>query len=145
MGELIQHANDHPLLVTGTWLMALVVLFYEIRLRSRGVFEISAGQAVQLINRGARVVDVRDAGSFAAGHIIDALHVPAEQLDAAADKRLKKNRPVVVVCESGANSGRCVAPLRKAGFDQAFSLRGGLAAWRQENLPVVADGEKARS
>jgi rhodanese-related sulfurtransferase len=44
---------------------------------------------------------------------------------------------VIVVCDNGVASGRCSDGLRSAGFESAYSLRGGLAAWQQENLPVV--------
>ena len=96
-------------------------------------------QAVQLINGGARVVDVREQAQYDAGHIVGAIRVAPDAL--AEDKRLKKNRPVVVVCDNGTNSSRCSDQLRAAGFESAYSLRGGLAAWQQDNLPLVS-GDK---
>lgn len=139
MDQLAEFANNHLLLVSATVLMALVVLFYEIRLRGRGLTEISTAQAVQLINKGARIVDLRDQQAFDAAHIVGAIRVPSDEL--SADKRLKKNRAVLVICDNGVSSSRCIDGLRKAGFDSAFSLKGGLAAWRQENLPLVGPGK----
>jgi rhodanese-related sulfurtransferase len=43
---------------------------------------------------------------------------------------------VVLVCASGARSSRAVGLLRKAGYENVRSLAGGLAAWREANLPV---------
>ena len=40
-------------------------------------------------------------------------------------------------CDSGSMAGAAVRTLTRAGFKNVFSLRGGLAAWRQDNLPVV--------
>jgi rhodanese-related sulfurtransferase len=45
----------------------------------------------------------------------------------------------LLVCDSGARSAALVAQLRKQGLENVFSLKGGLAAWQQENLPVVSD------
>lgn len=138
MDRLLEFTNNHPLLVAGTIMMALAVIFYELRIRTRGLVAIGTAQAVQLINNGARVVDVREQPQFDAGHIVGAVRAAPDAL--AGDKRLKKNRPVIVVCDNGMNSGRCIDQLRGAGFDSAYSLRGGLSAWQQDNLPLVSEG-----
>ncbi len=136
MQEFLKFANDNALLVTATVLMALAVLFYELRQRSRRVFEVSCPQAVRLINAGAKIVDVRDSRRFEAGHIIDSINIPSDQL--AKDKRLPgKAKAVIVVCDRGVVSLRSVEELRKAGFEHAYSLRGGVEAWSQDNLPLV--------
>lgn len=137
MDQIVEYTNNHPLLVAGTMMMAFTVIFYELRMRTRGLVAVGTAQAVQLINGGARVVDVRDEDAFHTGHIVGALRASAAELE--NDKRLKKNRPVIVVCDNGVNSGRCIDKLRTAGFESAYSLRGGLVAWQQENLPLVSD------
>jgi rhodanese-related sulfurtransferase len=137
MGQLLEFTNNHPVLVSGTLLMALAVIFYEIRMRASGLTSISAAQAVRVINQGGKVVDVRDKEHFDAGHIVDAINIPASQLSNGAKKRLKKNRPLLLVCDNGSRSGQCVESLRKAGYESTFSLQGGLTAWERENLPLV--------
>ena len=140
MGQLIEFTNNNPLLVTGTLLMGLAVLFYELRLRGRQVFELTTAQAVQMINnKGAKVIDLREQKDFVAGHIVDAMNITPQDLATGNDKRLKKNKPLILVCDNGITSGRQVEPLRKAGFDNAYSLAGGLTVWRRENLPVITD------
>ena len=143
MARLLEFTNNHPLLVTGTILMALAVIFYELRLRAQGMTAISTAQAVRLINKGGRVVDVRDHEQFAAGHIVDALHIPADELGDGAHKRLKSAKSLILVCDNGSRSGKCVEPLRKAGYENTFSLQGGLGSWERENLPVVKSGKDA--
>lgn len=140
MDRLLEFTNNHPLLVAGTMMMAFTVIFYELRQRGRGLVAVGAAQAVQLINGGARVVDVREQGSFDAGHIVGAIRAEADAL--AGDKRLKKNRPIIVVCDNGISSGRASDQLRAAGFESVYSLRGGLATWQQENLPLVSSGRE---
>ena len=139
MDQIIEFTNNNALLVTATIVMALTVIFFEIRQRSQGVAAINATQAVRLINQGAKVVDVREQDSYDTGHIVGAIRVAPDAL--TGDTRLKKQRPVILVCENGANSSRCTDQLRKEGFESAFSLKGGLSAWQQENLPVVATGQ----
>ena len=47
-----------------------------------------------------------------------------------------KKLPVVLVCASGARSHRAVATAKKLGFERAYSLVGGMGAWREASLPV---------
>jgi rhodanese-related sulfurtransferase len=47
-----------------------------------------------------------------------------------------KNLPLILVCQTGARSGRAVATAKKLGYEQAQSLGGGLTAWKSANLPV---------
>ena len=100
--------------------------------------EVGAIEAVQLINRrDALVLDVRETGDFAAGHVANAKHVPEAQL-AERIKELDKyrKRPILVSCRTGSRAPAVSAMLRKNGFTEAFALRGGIAAWQQANLPL---------
>ena len=47
-----------------------------------------------------------------------------------------KQKPLIVYCDRGSLAGAAVRQLRAQGFAQAVVLRGGLTAWRAENLPV---------
>jgi rhodanese-related sulfurtransferase len=44
--------------------------------------------------------------------------------------------PVILVCASGVRSSRAVGVAKKLGFEKAFSLTGGMGAWRGAGLPV---------
>ena len=94
--------------------------------------------AVQLINREKGVViDVCEPGEFAAGHVGGAKNIPLGELESKLAGAVKnKALPLILVCQSGARSGRAVAIAKKLGFEQAQSLGGGLASWRAANLPV---------
>ena len=117
--------------------MGFSVLFYEIKMKSQGVTNISVPQAVQLMNRGAVVVDVRKQEEFAAGHLVSSKNIPLETLEADQTKEKFRKKNVLVVCDSGMSSGRAANLLRAAGFDNVFSVRGGIRAWREDNLPLV--------
>jgi rhodanese-related sulfurtransferase len=107
------------------------------RLMNRGQ-EVETTQAVQLINRrDAVVVDVRNADEYKAGHITNARHIPEGELDARLKELEKvKARPIIVSCGRGNRSAAVAARLRKLGFAEALSLRGGIAAWQQANMPL---------
>ena len=94
--------------------------------------------AVQLINREkAVVVDVCETSEFAAGHVNGAKNIPLGELEAKLATSVKnKTLPLILVCQSGARSGRALAIAKKLGYEQAQSLGGGLAAWRAANLPI---------
>jgi rhodanese-related sulfurtransferase len=137
MNKLVEFAAANPYLVTATVLMLIAVVAFELRLRARASFEVTVAEAVRMINRGAAVVDVREAAKFAEGHIVDALNIPSAELAKGEQGKIKKKRGVVVVCNAGNESVDCVRKLRAAGFDGAFSLGGGMDTWLRENQPLV--------
>ena len=99
---------------------------------------ISPTEAVQCMNREKGVVvDVCDAEEFANGHIKGAVHVPLDQLEAKLPSSVKnKSTPLILVCASGIRSKRAQAVAQKLGYEKVHSLQGGLAAWKEANLPV---------
>jgi rhodanese-related sulfurtransferase len=99
---------------------------------------LSPAGAVQMINREkAVVVDVCEAAEFAAGHVTGSKNVPLSTLESKLGGVVKnKTVPLILVCQSGARSGRAVQIAKKLGYQQVLSLGGGLAAWKEANLPV---------
>jgi len=141
MEQFGEFVTNHWMLFTA---LALVVLLLVNDLAGgigRAVKEVSPQQAVQLMNRdGAAVVDVRDPKDFQAGHIVGAINIP----EATIRERLReleaaRDRPLLLYCSTGMVSGRAGSLLKKNGFGRLYSLRGGMAAWRQENFPVARD------
>ena len=99
---------------------------------------LSANDAVQLINREkAVVVDVCEPTEFAAGHIVGSKNIPVADLSAKLATAVKnKSLPLILVCQSGARSGRAMAAAKTLGYAQVHSLGGGLAAWKSAGLPL---------
>ncbi|MCG6493773.1 rhodanese-like domain-containing protein [Kitasatospora sp. A2-31] len=93
------------------------------------------------------VVDVRTPGEYAAGHIPGALNVPLDQLGRAlpALREAAGRGGLLMVCASGARSGRACTDLAAAGIPAA-TLVGGTSAWvaaghtvdRPESAPARA-------
>jgi rhodanese-related sulfurtransferase len=138
MQRLLDYATHHPGLSLLLGAALLAVLVYELRERTRAVGAISPQDAVRLMNQGATLLDVRDAEAFAAGHIGGARNLPADRLAESLEslKRLKE-RPLIVYCERGTSAAGALRTLAAQGFTKVVNLRGGLGAWRAENLPVV--------
>ena len=126
------------LLMSLAALMAFIVLGYELRQRGTGGATVAPNEAIRLMNGGAVLVDLRSANQFKDGHIEGARNVPGDQLaaDAKALERLA-GKSLVLYCDNGATTQAALRTLARAGAKDVFSLRGGLAAWKQENLPVV--------
>lgn len=99
---------------------------------------LSPAAAVLLINREKAVlVDVCEPNEYAAGHVTGAKNIPLGELEAKLPQAVKnKAVPLILVCQSGARSGRAVAIAKKLGYEQAQSLGGGLSAWKAANLPL---------
>lgn len=99
---------------------------------------LSPAGAVQLINREkAVVIDVSEAGEFAAGHVGGAKNLPLDQLEEKLPATVKnKALPLILVCSSGARANRALAVAKKLGYEQAQCLAGGLKSWKEAKLPL---------
>ena len=138
MQRLIEFTGNHPYLVLAAVFMLVVVIVSEIRARLQGIAAIAPQDAIRLMNQGALVLDVRGREPYAAGHIGEARHVPLKDLAGSVDSLKKyKEKPIVAYCDTGNEASLAARELRRLGFLKAFNLRGGLAAWQQENLPIV--------
>lgn len=129
--------------VVENWMLLLVavssgVMLFLPALRGATDSGVTTAAAVQLINRDKAVlIDVCETSEYAAGHPGGAKNIPLGQLEDKLPSMVRnKAVPVILVCQSGARSGRAVAIARKLGYQKAQSLSGGLGAWKSANLPV---------
>ena len=99
---------------------------------------ISPTEATMLINREeAVVIDVREQTEFSKGHIPNARHIPAGELQRrSGDLEKFKGRPIILCCATGARSATAVSTLKKAGFDKLYNLRGGIYEWEKAGQPI---------
>jgi rhodanese-related sulfurtransferase len=138
MERLIQYLGNHPWLSTAAAVMVAVVVAYEIRMRSGNQLSVSPQDAVRIMNQGALVLDLRPQDLYSAGHVNGARQMPSDQILLASESLKKyKEKPVLVYCGDGALGAAAARQLAAQGFTKAVHLRGGLTAWRAENLPLV--------
>jgi rhodanese-related sulfurtransferase len=100
--------------------------------------DVSAAEVADFDRSQVQIVDVREPHEWAAGRIAGAVHVPMQELGAAAET-LDHDRPVVFYCRVGGRSRMAADAFRGAGF-QAHSMAGGLQAWAARGLPLDPDG-----
>jgi rhodanese-related sulfurtransferase len=138
MEQLIQYVTAHPLLASAAVVALAVVVTFESRLRTTAFAAVSSQELIRLMNQGALVLDIRKPEEFAAGHVSGAKQLASDQiLTAGTSFKRFKEKPVIVYCESGSLAAAAVRQLNAQGFTKAFTLRGGFAGWRAENLPVA--------
>lgn len=96
---------------------------------------------------GVLVIDVREPDEFHGGHIAGALNIPRGILEASADPTTKHRHPVLctahdktilLYCHSGGRSAMAAWVLKQMGFEQAYSLAGGLECWEAEGFDLEA-------
>ena len=137
MERLLEYITRHPLLAGLAVALAVAVLVYELRSRGQAQAAVVPQEAIQLMNQGAQVYDLRDAAAFAAGRISGAKHLdPAQHANAAETLKRFKDRLLLLYCENGSTASALTRQLQAGGFTKVFSLRSGLVQWRTEGLPL---------
>jgi rhodanese-related sulfurtransferase len=82
------------------------------------------------------LVDVRAPAELEGelGHLDGALPIPLDELRARASE-VPRDKPVVVICQTGKRSAMGTVILGKAGFSRVANLAGGMVRWRELGLP----------
>ncbi|MDO8888195.1 MAG: rhodanese-like domain-containing protein [Hydrogenophaga sp.] len=75
------------------------------------------------------VIDARDAGQFAKGHIPGAMNMDWRQV-LAKRASIPKDKPVLIYCNTGSLSAQAGFALRVAGWDNLRILQGGMEEWK---------------
>jgi rhodanese-related sulfurtransferase len=133
----VKFLQENILLIAVAFVSGAMLLWPYVRRASAGP-SVDPSQATQLINReDALVIDVRDPGEYGAGHILGAKNLPLSRVDSGAEIAAKrKDRPLIVYCDTGNRSGKAAAALKALGYTRVLNLSGGLGAWQQAGLPV---------
>jgi len=138
MERLLEYVSHHPWLATALAVAAALVAAYEMRARGESFAALSPQEVIRLMNQGALLIDLRPVESFAGGHVAGARQMDSEQILKAGETLKKhKEKTVVVYDDNGSVGASAARQLAAQGFTKAFNLRGGLTAWRAENLPLA--------
>jgi rhodanese-related sulfurtransferase len=90
--------------------------------------DLSSTEAKQLVQAGARLVDVRSPGEFASGHLPGAVNIPVQELDQRMSELEPKDAAIVLYCRSGNRSGSAARQLKAAGYGAVHDL-GAMSRW----------------
>lgn len=95
-----------------------------------GTPSVTVDELAAKLEQGKQVlIDVREPFEYAAGHVRGAVNVPLGQLAAKLGK-FKPSAETYVICASGSRSASAVRMMRKAGFENAYTVKGGTSRWR---------------
>ncbi len=108
---------------------------------SMSELEISPIDAVQAMDQGALLIDVRESSERLTGFPRDSVHAPMSAGFADWIERIPSDRAVLLICAAGVRSLHAAVAFRNAGFAQALSVRGGQYAWQALQLPMAIDGD----
>ena len=98
---------------------------------------VNVAEAIELVEGGALLLDVREDNEWESGRAPQATHVALNEVPDHLDE-FPSDRVIVCVCRSGARSGRAAKFLVEQGH-QAVNLEGGMLAWSAEGEPLEAD------
>lgn len=96
---------------------------------------VTAQQAMELLEAGALVVDVRREQDWRRHHIPGAKHIPLDQLEERAQE-LPEDRLLITFCTGGLLSAGAANLLTDLGFD-AINMARGLIDWRAVGGPLT--------
>jgi rhodanese-related sulfurtransferase len=131
----VQFFTDNIFLFAVALASGGMLLWPLVRARTGGP-TLTTLEATRLINsKNAQVVDVRAASEFSTGSLPNARNIPGANLKDRAGE-LKKEKPVILVCNTGSTAGSAAAQLRAAGFAEVYVLAGGVTGWRDAGLPL---------
>ncbi|KAA9022625.1 rhodanese-like domain-containing protein [Niallia endozanthoxylica] len=91
--------------------------------------EMTAKEVETLFNEGKtlNIIDVREVDEVAAGKVPGAVHIPLGLVEFRMHE-LDKAKEYIMVCRSGARSGRATQFLESYGFN-VINMVGGMLAW----------------
>lgn len=104
---------------------------------------ITADELVKKIESGKPplILDTRSSFEYESAHVPGALHLPFWKAFFADQNILDrcKTEPVIVYCQHGPRASFAGFALRQSGCNQVLELKGHMAGWTQQQLPVDTD------
>ncbi len=91
------------------------------------------------IDAGTRLIDVREQHEWDEAHLEGATHVPQGELLARIDEIAPDtSERLLIYCRTDNRSSNAAVALRGLGYDNVGVIEGGIVAWSEAELPVVA-------
>ena len=91
--------------------------------------ELDPHKAQEMIEEvSVNVIDIRDPGSYSAGHIPSAVSLNDTNVKEFIEST-DKEKPLIVYCYHGISSRGAAEYLSQNGFKEVYSMTGGFEAW----------------
>ena len=120
-----------------SFLMVFVYLFAWTEKNKAGA-AVGLHELTRMVNADEAVVlDIRDSKDFAEGHIVNAINIPFNKVAGRVSELNKyKDSTIILVDKMGQHTGSVGKQLSREGYT-VKRLRGGVAEWSAQNLPLV--------
>ncbi len=106
------------------------------------ITEVSTEEGKAMLGSVA-VLDVREPGEFAMGHLPGAINLPRGLLEfKISDHPIFKDRQdneILVYCQVGGRSALAVETMLQLGYQKPLSLAGGYKAWAENGNEIIKD------
>ena len=135
MEDVILFLQEQILIVAA---LAILIVAFLRKEAADGGAKLSLSQVVQAMNNDSAVLlDVRDSKEYDQGHVANAIHITHAKVQNSLNQLEKhKQKQIIVADAMGQQAGTVSRLLIKQGFNVA-RMRGGMAEWKQEGLPLV--------
>jgi len=102
-----------------------------------GFAEIDYKKVIELLNKGAVIIDVREPKSYGKEHIKGAINIPASEIEKRIAE-IPNDKPVIVYCTNYSCTASLVAArkLSEHGRGNVYRFVGGLLEWKTAGLPT---------
>ena len=126
MALFLEFLLQQWILVAALLVAVSMLLFHETRKAGPAL---SPQQAIDLVNAEDGIfLDLRDGGEFKQGHIVDAVHIPIDELPQRY-RELKQTKRLICVCQAGGRSAAAAEFLTSIGGSEIYNVAGGMSAW----------------
>ena len=139
MEQLSEFILDNLLLFAALAVVMVMLIKAELDHQANKGSFLSPSKATRLMNNqdDVLIIDIRAAADFKNGHIKGAKNIPLSDFAGSVDGLSgDKDKPVLIYCNSGNTVSRAIKLLKKAGFEKVNNLEGGIAAWKEANMPL---------
>jgi len=90
------------------------------------------------VNTNLCLIDVREQEEWDMLHIPNACHIPKDSLPSCIESKVpNKNYPIYLHCKAGVRSLYAAQCLVDMGYQEVYSVDGGITEWSQSGYPVV--------
>ncbi len=89
---------------------------------------IASAKAHELVQAGAKLLDVRSPAEFAGGAVPGAINVPVQVIATQIANFAKPEETLVIYCAAGGRSAVATQIVRSMGYGKAFDM-GGIGNW----------------
>ncbi|QCI16321.1 rhodanese-like domain-containing protein [Buchnera aphidicola (Aphis craccivora)] len=142
MNNILFFISNNLILSTIWFLLFSIIIFLIFKQFYLKEKLINNFYAIELINKkNAKIIDTRSFESYNSGHILNAIHIPLQNISFKKVKELNLPAivPVILIIDSSKNNNKYVKFFIDNGIKNIYILKNGMDSWNIENLPVITN------